>query len=392
MPAANHVILASGAAVAVSVAVATAIALYESPEFRRYADDVRRRIAVALHAIGEGIDPPHREPLFNRPEDAHGFMQSSRGEGAEPGVDADEETRRRQREELLYWNSQLLEKEKEMDEKQAAIEEPTPVRRLTNGSRGSSFDDFLRQDEGAEKGTFVFSSGTDAPATDGLRHRGEASASAYTIRGMPASVFANPFADEHFIVGDDIETAQASQVVPSRDEVMSDIYSATTQEHPQSPKLDMREEPESLIDLRAQSPVQTQSSVTVDGSPAPEEYMTPGQESQHDDAYASIQAWAQSSEQGFYSPLPSTPRMPVSEAGSEPDEFLTEGQLTPTDSVSIIGSHEDFGNDGVSTRNGSAARPYDVISESDGMMTPASWSEVGSVISESDVAPAPMRA
>jgi hypothetical protein len=113
MPPANHVVLASGAAVAVSVAVAAAIALYESPELRRYADDVRRRIAIALHSIGDGINPPDRDPLFNRPEDANGFFESRRGEGAEPGVDADEETRRRQREELMYWNSIRLQKEQE---------------------------------------------------------------------------------------------------------------------------------------------------------------------------------------------------------------------------------------------------------------------------------------
>jgi hypothetical protein len=96
---------------AVSVAVATAIAIYESPELRRYADDVRRRIAMALYTVGDGINPPHREPLFNRPEDSEGFLQSRRGPGAEPGVDADDETRRRQREELLYWNSIRMKKQ-----------------------------------------------------------------------------------------------------------------------------------------------------------------------------------------------------------------------------------------------------------------------------------------
>ncbi|KAJ9423999.1 hypothetical protein QL093DRAFT_2097951 [Fusarium oxysporum] len=81
----NHVVLASGAVVAVSVAIATTIAILESPEVRRYADDVRRRIAFALHSMGEGIEPPHREPRFNRPEDADGFFESRRGAGAEAG-------------------------------------------------------------------------------------------------------------------------------------------------------------------------------------------------------------------------------------------------------------------------------------------------------------------
>ncbi len=69
---------------------------------------------------------------------------------------------------------------------------------------------------------------------------------------------------------------------------------------------------------------------------------------------------------------------------SEP-EVISEGMLTPTDSVSVVGSGEDVANDAASSRNeGETGRPYDVLSESEGMMTPASWSEVGSVISESD--------
>src|SRR6478735_9509036 len=137
----NHVVLASGAVVAVSVAIATTIAIFESPEVRRYADDVRRRIAFALHSMGEGIEPPHREPRFNRPEDADGFFESRRGAGAEAGVDADEETRRRQREELLYWNSVMLEKQEKDQNEKDDTKSATELSR-----RGSSFDDFLRQD------------------------------------------------------------------------------------------------------------------------------------------------------------------------------------------------------------------------------------------------------
>ena len=76
-------------------AVAAAIALYESPELRRYADDLRRRIAMALHNLGDGINPNENEqqPMFNRPEDAEGFLQSRSGPGAEPGVDAHEPER-----------------------------------------------------------------------------------------------------------------------------------------------------------------------------------------------------------------------------------------------------------------------------------------------------------
>lgn len=370
----NHIVLASGAVVAVTVAVATAVAIYESPEVRRYADDVRRRVAFALHAMGDGINPAHREPRFNRPEDAEGFMESRRGAGAEDGVDADEETRRRQREELLYWNSVRLEKEKEKEE----LEEASKARpALTEGRRrGSSFDDFLRQDDSAEQGTFVFNTGADTRGgVEGLRHRGDNS------RGFP-SIYANPFADENHIDTQDLNDMETSHISPTKDE-MSDIYSVTTRN---DEKVLVSPEPvPALIDIDpTPARSETASTATIERELGPDEFMTAGQEDRHE-AYASIQAWAQNSSPDFYSPLPVTPTAPISEP-----ELLSEGQLTPTDSVSLVGSGDDVANDVQSSRDGETGRYYDVMSESSGMATPASWSEVGSVISESD-APIPVR-
>ncbi|KAI6785169.1 uncharacterized protein J7T54_006811 [Emericellopsis cladophorae] len=332
MPPANHAVLASGAAVAVSVAVAAAVAIYESPEVRRYAEDVRRKIAVALYSMGDGINPPQSEPLFNRPEDLHGFLQSS----AEPGVDADEETRRRQREELLYWNAQRLKREQE---KQEAEDEQKP--RHDSGT----FDGFLARDASGEEGSYVYKSGADTGLHhDGMRQRGQ----------PPASLYANPFADEHGIASDEMDD---SHIAPTKDET-EDLYSATTADEPRTPA------PESVAD------VASSRSETVEP-----EYPTAGQD---DGAYASIQAWAQSSSHDLYSPMPSTPA-----PASEPELASDDGQLTPTDSMSIIDGAE-----GIEDRSQDG-----VISESDGMMTPSSWSEVGSVISESDApVPAPAQA
>ncbi|EKJ77270.1 hypothetical protein FPSE_02545 [Fusarium pseudograminearum CS3096] len=365
----NHVILASGAVVAVSVAVATAVAIFESPEVRRYADDVRRRIAIALHSMGEGIDPPYREPRFNRPEDADGFLQT-RG-GAEAGVDADEETRRRQREELLYWNSVMLEKQ-EKDQKERGETSPSVA---DSQRRGSSFDDFLRQDDGAEQGTYVFNTGADTRGMDeGLRRRGDGP------RGF-TPLYTNPFADEHHIDHDEIndEPEQTRQIAPAADEV-SDIYSATTQDKDEKPT------PAVLIDADP-TPARSESAstATLEREIGVDEYMTAGQENR-DEAYASIQAWAQNTSTDFYSPLPVTPTAPM----SEPEIISDDGMLTPTDSVSLVGSGEDIANDAQSSRADENGRYYDVMSESSGMATPASWSEIGSVISESD-APVPVR-
>ncbi|KAK5998685.1 hypothetical protein PT974_01067 [Cladobotryum mycophilum] len=395
----NHVVLASGAVVAVSVAVATVMAVYESPEFRRYAEDVRRRIAVAFNSMNEGFDPPYREPRFNRPEDADGFFESHRGKGAEPGVDADDETRRKQREELLYWNSIRLEKEKEKNnenenenenEKQGLSrrnsEEKQGLPRPSVTHRGSSFDDFLQPDQTGEHGSFVFNSGADVNNYDGLRRRGEGA------RGFASAVYANPFADEYNIDNDEIDEDIAHQISPEQHEIMSDIYSATTRDLEERPTPTL--EPSTpLVDLAAvalpqHSPME--SPATLERELADNEFMSAGQEDRHE-AYASIQAWAHESSRDFYSPLPETPVAPISEPEliSEDgfSEDFSDGELTPTDSISLAGSGEDVANDTHESEHFENGRLYDVMSESEGMETPASWSEVGSVISESDVPP-----
>lgn len=375
MPVAHHMVLASGAVVAVSMAVATFIAIYESPELRQYADDVRRRIAMAFYSMGDGITPPARQPRFNRPEDAEGFFESRRGQGAEPGVDADDETRRRQREELLYWNSmRLQQQENEKDKTQQNSSDPPP--RPGKLHRGSTFDDFLKPDTTAENGAYVFNSGADLRDFGGLRRRGEGA------RGFMSPAYSNPFADEHHIDSDEIQEAQlARQLAPDQNEIMSDIYSATTRDgHEESRSVTLEAvSPRPLIEI-AQLPAPSQSPLpsTLERELSEDEFMSAGQEDRHD-VHANIQAWAQESSRDFYSPLPVTPVAPM----SEPD-IISEGELTPTDSVSLAGSGEDIANDAHFSDHDGSSRYMDVMSESEGMATPASWSEVGSVISEND--------
>ncbi|KGQ06935.1 hypothetical protein BBAD15_g7723 [Beauveria bassiana D1-5] len=375
MPAVNHVILASGAVVAVSAVIATAIAIYESPEVRRYTDDVRRRIAMALQSLGDGINPPDREPIYNRPEDAEGFLESRRGAGAEPGVDADEATRRRQREELMYWNSVRLQKQVEDEltkhaEKEDGFATPPAIQDRPEAPRGTSFDDFLKPVNSEESSAYVVS-GTDTRAgASQLRHRGDGA------RGFSAAaVYSNPFSDQHHI---DPEELGNMGLGTGRliHESQSDIYSATTREEDgkTATTATMEAESPSLIDFGTETlphPAAVQRELhqqaALPAGEIPEE------------AYASIQAWALDS--GFYSPLPVTPVAPVSEA-----EVISEGELTPTDSVSLVGSGEDLANEtrSLSHAGDESGHPYDVISETDGMLTPASWSEVGSQISESE--------
>ncbi|KXH53760.1 hypothetical protein CSAL01_03610 [Colletotrichum salicis] len=372
MPGVNNGALASAGIIAVSVAVAAAIAIYESPELQRYANDVRRRIAMALHSLGEGFEPNDRPPMFNRPEDAQGFLES-RG-GADAGVDADDETRRRQREEILYWNAVALakkEKERIEAEESGSRELPPP-----GPTRGRSFDDFLHEDKSGEKGSFVFNTGANTYNDEGLvRRRPEG------VRGLNASLYANPFADEHQIDQEELPVMEEPiSLSPGHDEAVSDIYSATTRDADERPRdiaATIAQMPP-LVDV-SETSSQSEKSTTLDRELGADEYMTAGQENR-EEAYASIQAWAQgSSPSNFYSPLPMSPPVPMSEP-----ELVSEGELTPTDSASLAGSGEDVANDAASSRAGDNSRYYDVLSESEGMMTPASWSEVGSVVSESE--------
>lgn len=404
MPPINQAAISAGV-IAVSVAVAAAIAIYESPELQRMATDLRRRIALALHSLGDGIGPEgegasSREPLFNRPEDAEGFLQS--GE-----VDADDDTRKRQREELLYWNAVKL--SQELEKQTAENEKLKESGRLERS--GTTFDDFLQKDETSnEKGTYVFNTGADVRNNDdGLVRRRGASEG---VRGLNSSIYANPFADEH---GIDYNEMEDSEIAPEKDEVMStdDIYTASPRPADSLLSRTLSPAAESMPELIPAEPPRAVGELLFDASQpdsastprdsaseaelGQDEYMTAGQpdrvgQDEHD-AYASIQAWAEQQQQAqmqnqetsrdFYSPLPVTPAAPLSEMSD--GELVSEGQLTPTDSASVAGSGFDVANE-LASQNGSSSKYYDVLSEDeDGIPTPAhSWTEVGSVVSESE--------
>ncbi|KAK0746637.1 hypothetical protein B0T18DRAFT_412062 [Schizothecium vesticola] len=384
-------VAAKAGIVVASVAVAAAIALYESPEFRRVAEDLRRRIAIALHSLGDSFDPTRDGPRFNRPEDAEGFMMSQGGPNN--AVDADDESRRRQREELMYWNMKLEEKQRGQESASASAQPSSPSRKLT-------FDDILREDQTADRGSIAYNTGSNPWGGDQqgiVRRRG-----AEGVRGLGAAILSNPFGDEYGIDLDEHSDVQEkpNALAPGREELMSDIYSATPHDgrsvasHTLSPQ-SKPVAPEVLFDFDSQpeSKASTAASATVDhdheAAPSvsardgltsldrelPEdEYMTAGQDSRQE-AYESIQAWAYGSNPSFYSPLPVSPPAPISEP-----ELINQGALTPADSASVAGSGVDIGDDGASTKT----EDFDVMSEDeDGVLTPTSWSDVGSDVSES---------
>lgn len=377
MPIINHVVLASGAVVAVSVAVATAMAVYESPELRRYADEVRRRIATALYSIGDGITPPEQAPRFNRPEDADGFLLSHSSRSAtEPGVDADEDSRRKQREELLYWNTMLLEKRKKKsspgNDSNPETTAPQPVRPIS----GPSFDDFLRRYDDSDEGIYFYSTGTDVGGERArMRRRGDVD------QGASAQISAKPSAGKPDVNSEELGKLVTDGKACAAYESGSDIYSATTCDQNVSTSASNLCPPPKDSSLNSKPAAQINawpSPVDSHGGSGAAGYVSPVKTA-HSHGLGSIEAWAHDSASlSVCSPLPMTP---VAEF-SEP-ELVSEGQLTPTtDSVSLSGP----GGDEVPAWSvGEAGRVYDVMSESGGFPTPASWSEIGSVASEGEV-------
>ncbi|KAI0857598.1 hypothetical protein F4860DRAFT_350872 [Xylaria cubensis] len=398
--------------IAVSFAVAAAIAIYESEELQRITEDLRRRIAIALHRFGDSITPQERENLFNRPEDAEGFLESrGLGRGSVPGVDADAESLRRQREELMYWNA-VRESKKEQEQEQEKRS------RSRGSTTGSNFDDFLKKDENAGNGAFIYQTGY-APVNNNeggvVRRRGNDG-----LRGLNYSMVTDPFADEHGIESD--IAFENSLIEPGRDE-MSDIYSATdvgAADHssrtlspipipegfapaPPFPALDDIPEPPPKLYQPAMDVEQPFSPLPPQPAPkyyeyvpAQDEYMTAGQEAEDENeeeaankdnnVYSSIQAWAQNSashHMSFYSPLPASPAPPASEASTATDaELITDGDLTPTDSASLAGSGVDVAADEAVPSHRSFED--DVMSHSSGMDTPTSWTDVESAVAESE--------
>lgn len=210
MPLANQPLMVTGAVIVVSVAAAAAVAISQTP----FGQDVRRKVALALHHLGDEINPNRpQQPRFNRPEDAEGFMEPHGGE-----MDADEESRRRQREELMYWNAIKLENL----EKQKAKE--------SQSKAGPTFDDILRKHSAEEDETYATKTGAEIQSEGLLRRRGEGS------RGMErGSLCANPFADENYLDSD----GDAKMIAPEEDEI-DDIYTDNDLRDVKKPALDSR--------------------------------------------------------------------------------------------------------------------------------------------------------
>ena len=304
---------------------------------RQWVDESRRKIAIALHSLGDEVQP-RRD---SRSEDA------STREDDSPEAKA---RRRRAREEIL-------ERGRVMEERRRAREEKPPT-------RARSFDDLVDQDGNLkdEKSAAINTAAINTTAVEvtareeGIRKRNT------EARGQDnGSIMANPFADETLV---DLHSSES--LTPT---------SSHSQDFEQSTPI-LSSSPAPLADLP--SPERADTLLTTDqASNHPSEQLvdltptTSASSAHHDDLsdlshphppsqplhYWSVNEWAETTSASFYTP-------PQSEAGREAQQTNTSSTIDETNAAE-------------------EESDIDVVSDmSIGQSTPGSWTEVGSVVSE----------
>ncbi|RKF55851.1 hypothetical protein OnM2_086005 [Erysiphe neolycopersici] len=347
-----------GVIVVASLAFATALAIYESPQARQLAEDVRRKLAVALYKLGDEINPKpdEKQPRFNRPEDAEGFLKSEASQGMDG--EADDDAKRRQREELLYWNAVKLAQE----EKERAIAQLHQTYEDQNGPETYG----LKQENSntSDQETCVYTSGTNQvqKTESNLRNRGIKSSIGDT----------DPYNDKYHGETESDNSFIISKYASSQG-VVSDIYDAT-----EAGDLDFDEHnaEENFNSLASSNVTKAQN------------------------IHASIHAWAESAQSGSNLNMNDrsssmSPKPTLSDQSNIDFESLStghdiqshmsfDGDLTPTDTGSIVCSSEGTLWEGQSIVP-SDTEIVDDMSATGESSIAGTWSEVDSVVSENDL-------
>ncbi|EAW22600.1 uncharacterized protein NFIA_012890 [Aspergillus fischeri NRRL 181] len=323
--------VAKGIIITVAALVAAGIAVYESPQFQEWVNNSRRKIALALHNLGDEIQP--RDSTSSPREDIS--MMEEVGPAAE-------ERRRIAREEI--------------QKRAAALEER---RKRCQGGLIGSFDalvdengNLLRPDSREPTdSTLANSTAVDLPSSQ-LVHRGpkepDVSASVSEIR--PAGTMADSDTLHLEIPSTGNHSASLVDLTPTSDDTDMDFFASTG---------DKTEEAERPVHSSAtdQERMST-SSHTEEGSQTIYEHP----ESSLIDSNRELRS-------------PFSDLSELNTTGFEQQERSS----TPStaDSFShVYESAEDATSDGTLS---------DLGRSMDGVATPASWSEVGSVVSNEDL-------
>ncbi|EOD49838.1 hypothetical protein GTA08_BOTSDO10173 [Neofusicoccum parvum] len=357
--------LAKGAIIAASLIVAAGIAVYQNPQVQQWLDTRRRKIAIALHNLGDEINPPAQRNRNAR--------------------EADEQ--RRRREEIIRRNRNELVRRAREEGVAVDLDELARVgedwHEKDGRPRGRSFDDLVNEHgmlrESVSGSTLNEKAAAAATATDknveqGLRHRGSGA------RGfISGASYANPFADEESVLFDrDLIGVEENSVDGDNEEEAPVPHDFTTPSRESTATLDAEPVPQ-LVDLSEpfSAPFQHPQLIPV---------------TEAEDATAS-----------FYSTLSG----PAADAGNDADMddddmARSTGTLTPTEDnfstdASLIGHGADdvavlstLQNSSAAVEEEANANPFgseagfddDRFSDASfsdiGARTPSSWTDVGS--------------
>jgi hypothetical protein len=334
-----------GVIITVTIILAAGIAVYENPNIREWIDRSRQKIAMALHSLGDDIDPRSRSPRVNDPS-----MREDASEVAE--------ARRRQA------RAEIMERGRIMEER----------RRRKQASRSGS-------DSSQTFGNVV--------DKDGMLKRDETTMAASTsvepalgLKDLTNRQSEPQGQDLHRSVDSAISLQQLSPRPATVEPDADPFTSRYEQEMRNAWNLPMLETgngapsshaSESLIDFTPTSEFPADPEVSV---PDHEHGHRPVNNSQYFSAAASTLSHNLSSDEPeFYYAHPSNPNQPIAPASQN---VRSEIPVSVSSAPSIAGSIDHVhASDIEESEDG-------VMSElGDGMHTPASaWTDVGSVVSD----------
>lgn len=326
--------IAKGLIIAASVLVAAGIAVYEHPQVQEWVERTRRKIVIAINNLGE---PP-------RPA----------GRPTEEEVVAAVEAARRKRDEILAKNRDVFVRLLPGRTSSHELQEKTPADDMQSTF---DFDAFLNGDG---EGCYTLgntSSACTAPNDQSVRHRTNA-------------VTASPELDEKQEKRDSEvlfdATAVAAESTDRQDEKMSDDTQGTS--HAPAAADD---ETQPLIHLDPEMESQSSSVVLATPPHSDSGHSTDIDQSMSQEAsrYFSINEWAESTSPTSHGPPP----------------HAVHSSEAPAGHPAMSDTAEDYPVDVSGDIHDSDTPFSDIISQTSGMHTPATWTEVGSDVSEGDV-------
>ncbi|KAF2742087.1 hypothetical protein M011DRAFT_472492 [Sporormia fimetaria CBS 119925] len=335
--------LAKGIIIAASIIVAAGLAIYESPEVRRWIDQSRRKVAHALHSLGDDIQP-------RRPSESQEEYEARK---------VKDETVRRKRMEFLR-KAQEEGISVDLDELARIGREndhaPRRVRRGTSNSQ-KSFDELVGHDGRLRRDEKTAAKATGADKNENAaRRRGLAGFAAGA-----AVAAGNPFADDQVLFDQEDEKTTSAQPLIDLDSRES---TATVEAQPVfSPQS------ENLIDL---TPTTSNESEPDAG---PEQSLQSITSSTSEPESTHLTTDAEDSDDDILSTGTLTPR---SERSAYTTVSAVESQINSIASLSVQNDTDHDGRSEAFSEVGFADADFSDIGSQRGVMTPSSWTDVGS--------------